>query len=56
MKASLLSVNWGSKPPTFTEETEPETSEPDEGYSIPTIPPGGLSADEWDELAKRGDA
>jgi hypothetical protein len=54
MIALLLSVNWGSKPPTFTEETEPETNEPDEeGYSIPTIPNEGRSAEEWDELAKR---
>jgi hypothetical protein len=53
MNALLLSVNWGSKPPTLTEETEPETNEPDEGYSIPTIPNEGRSAEEWDELAKR---
>jgi hypothetical protein len=59
MIALLLSVNWGSKPlkpRNYTEETEPEATEPEEGYTVPLIPPGGLSAEEWDELAKRGEA
>jgi hypothetical protein len=48
MNALLLSV--------FTEEAEPETTEPEEGYSIAVIPANGRSAEEWDELAKRGEA
>lgn len=46
----ILQVNWGSEDP------KPEIAEPEEGYTVPIIPPGGLSAEEWDELAKRGEA
>jgi hypothetical protein len=46
MSVSLLSVNC--------KETEPEANDPDEGYSIPTIPESGRSAEEWDKLANQG--